>query len=310
VSSILFAAGLGKRLRPLTDVVAKPALPVLDVPLGSWGLASLLRSAPPVIVNASHLPGTIKSAFAWFGLVERSGWEMFLEEPEGFGTAGTLRALRDRFEGPVVTHNGDLICDLDPALVLRSHAKLGALATVVVKPVDDRADMELDGDVVRTVIDRRETSIPGWQFVGLAAFEPAALQLLPDERPAGLGETLLPLLAERGQLAAHRFHGYALDVGTPERYLRANLDALYGIAPSASHPGVVLDVPGGLAYAGPEAVVHGDSLGPGAIVLSGARVEEGARLENAVVWPNERVPASAHISDAIWAFDGPIEATI
>jgi mannose-1-phosphate guanylyltransferase len=310
VSSVLFAAGVGKRLRPLTERVAKPALPVLDVPLGTWGLAALARSAPPVIVNASHLAGTIETALR--AALPGATWELFVEEPEGFGTAGTLRALRDRFDGPVVTHNGDLLCDLDPAAVLRSHVEGGAMATAAFRPVDANADAELSADRVVEWFDRRRTSKPGWQFVGIAVFDAAALGLLPDLRPAGLGESLLTVLAERGELAAHRFHGYALDVGTPSRYLQANIDVLNEIAPAppVRPPGIALEVTGGRAYVGLDAVVSHESLGPNAIVLSGARIATDAHVENAIVWPNESVGAGITVRDAIWAFGGPVDAAI
>jgi mannose-1-phosphate guanylyltransferase len=306
VSGIVFAAGVGKRLRPLTSKLAKPALPVLDVPLGAWGLARLLRSSAPVVVNVSHLPETIEVALG--ATLGRAGWETFVEEPEGFGTAGTLRALRDRFDATVITHNGDLICDVDISLLLRAHRESGAIATAIVRPVDEDADMEVEGDRVVASIDRRAVSRAGWQFVGVAAFEPAALELLPDDRPAGLGETLLRTLVDRGELAAHRFHGYALDVGTPARYMKANLDLLSGIAPAAPIPlpGAIVEVGGGLAHVGPEASVSHESLGPGAIVMAGARVHPSAYVSNAIVWPNESVSESEVVSDCIWGPFGPV----
>jgi NDP-sugar pyrophosphorylase family protein len=62
-----------------------------------------------------------------------------------------------------------------------------------------------------------------------------------------------------------------------------------------------VEVEGGRAYVGPGASVLPDALGPEAIVLSGASVAEGARVERALVWPRERVPGGERVVDAIWA---------
>src|SRR5688500_11624148 len=248
IGSVLFGAGRGKRMRPLTDRIPKPALPLLDVPLGAWGLAGLVRAAPPVVVNASHLAERLVEALERLGL---DGWPGAVEAPEAYGAAGTLAALRDQVSDRVLTWNGDLVTDLDPGALLETHLASGAPATLAVVEVSSGADLRLaDGSVSAFVDRRRNPEVAGARFMGAAVFERSALERLPSERPAGLGETLLRDLAASGDLAVHLFNGYWTDVGTPEAYLNASLDLLYERAPSApvALPGDVVDVQGGRAY--------------------------------------------------------------
>jgi NDP-sugar pyrophosphorylase family protein len=302
----LLAAGRGERLRPLTDVLAKPALPVLDLPLGAWGLSALERSFPPVVVNVSHLAETVVSALG----LDRPGGTVraMLEAPEPLGTGGTLRALRDEVADRLVVWNADSLCDVDLGEVLRAHEVSGAAATIAVTSVSKEADFEVAGTRVTKLIDRREVSAPGARFIGVAVYERSALSLLSDAVPLGATEGLLMPLLERGELHAYEHQGYSLDVGTPARWSEANQHVLNGKAPPppVEPPGDIVEVPGGRAYAGPGVGAEVESLGPGAILLAGSAADAGAYITNSVVWPAERVPAGTELMDAIWFGGRPL----
>jgi len=305
ISSVLLAAGRGKRMRPLTDRIPKPALPVLDVPLAAWGLAALTRHAGPTVVNVSHLADQVVAALRRTGI---DGWEPFVEGVEAFGTAGTLRALRERFGPRVVTWNGDALTDLHLPDLLASHVEARAPATLLVREVDTMADLTLEGSSVTGFVDRRkDPDVPGGRFLGMAVFEREALDRLPDHRPAGLGETLLRELANSGDLNVHLFDGYLRDVGTPAEYLQASLDVLNGraLAPPIELPGEVIERKAGLAYVGPDVEAPADSVGPGGIVLAGGEVQRGAHITNSVVFPGRAVPTGTRLDGAIW-LDGPL----
>jgi NDP-sugar pyrophosphorylase family protein len=301
IGSILFAAGGGTRLRPITDAVSKAALPMLDVPLGAWGLRTLLGAAPPTVANVSHLADTVVTALSPHA--GRDRLEFMVERPDAFGTAGTLAALEERVAGRVVTCNADLLSDLEAAELVLSHERLGAPATVAIKEVDAGADLEVSGDGAARLIDRREDrDTAGGLFLGMAVFEDSALGLIPAERPLDLTRGLLGPLIDRGQLAVHRHSGYAVDVGTPGRYLASSLDLLDGTAPSCTDrpPGKVIAVPGGSAYVGPEAVVEPESLADGAILLGGSIVRSDAVVSRSIVWRGEVVTRGTTLRDSIW----------
>ncbi|HEX2235464.1 MAG TPA: sugar phosphate nucleotidyltransferase [Actinomycetota bacterium] len=230
-ASVLFAAGRGARLRPLSDVVPKPALPLGGAPLGARALAVLVRECPPVLVNLAHMHARVRRALAPYA--PPGAVAFAVESPEPYGTGGTLAAARERLAAPVVTWNADVVTDLRPADLLGAHAAGGAPATVAVRTVDRGADLLVRDRRAIGFVDRRTSpGAAGAAFLGIAVFEPEALALLPDRRPLGLAEGLLRPLAARGRLGVHVHEGYWIDVGTPGRYARAWRDELLGRAPA------------------------------------------------------------------------------
>ncbi len=301
ISSLLLAAGRGTRLRPLTDHIAKPALPLLDLPLGTFGLTALLRDCPPVAVNVSHLPNTVARALR--EVLGEGGFELLIE-PEPLGSGGTVGDLGARVGKRLVTYNADLLADVSVAALIAAHERAGALVTAAVGLVEAGADLALDDARVTSFVDRRKhADKAGARFLGTAVIERGALDLIPDRRPVDLAEGLLRPAAERGELAVFVHDSYARDVGTPRAYLQASIDLLAGEGPRppAPLPGDIVEVDGGRAYVGPGARVPQDALGPEAVVLREASVGEGARLERALVWPHERVPVGKRVVEAIWA---------
>lgn len=286
-------------MRPLTDLVPKPALPLLDVPLGLTSLRALLRASDSVVVNVSHLGEQVVEALS---CRTTDGVEVFDEGPEPYGTGGTLAALRSRLPGTVLVANGDLLSDLDPHDLLERHAATGAPITLAVHEVSSGADLGIGNGRATGFIDRRVSSAPGARYLGMAAFGPAALDALPDRRPLGLAEAVFRPMIESGNVAVHVHEGYALDVGTIERYLQASDDVLNGRLRTIVPPGEIVPLAtGGRAYLGPDAHASPASLGSGAVVLRGASVPAGAAVRAAIVWPNERVPPDARVERAVWA---------
>jgi mannose-1-phosphate guanylyltransferase len=303
VGSVLFAAGRGTRLRPLTEWVPKPAIPLLDVPLVAYSLARVAEAGAPIVVNASHLAPLMANAVTSLRAVLPTV-EVFVEEPGPYGGGGTLRALRDRLADPVVTYNADVLADLDVASLLATHDAAGADATIAVRLVARNADFVTSGTRAVRLVDRAANdATPGALFLGAAVLTRRAVDLVPDGRPIGLATTVLGPLARAGRLALHVHDGYWRDAGTPGAYLDASLDVLYGRAPQppGGVPGEVVEAGGGRAYLGAGCDVEHAALGPGAIVLAGASIGPGARVEDAIVWPGERVPAGEVLARCVWA---------
>jgi len=301
--SVLFAAGRGRRLRPLSDRIPKPAIPLLDVPVGAFGLDALLGSCGPVAVNLSHRADDARRALS--SHAPPGAVEFFHELPEAYGTAATLRALREQLDRTVVTFNADVVTDLEVTDLLAAHQRAGAGATIAVRPVETGADVVTRRGWVEQLIDRRvHSGRRGHLFAGVAAWERSVLGEVDARRPLGLTEGLLAPLVRRGEVAAFEHRGYWVDVGTPARYLRASLDML---AHAGAQPwlrvgatGTRSRSSGGPVWRGPGVACEGAHLGDGAILLAGCRVAAGARVARSVVWRDENVPSGASLRDVVW----------
>jgi NDP-sugar pyrophosphorylase family protein len=225
LDALLFAAGRGERLRPLTDTVPKPALDLDGAPLGAWGLAALKEAGLSVAVNTSHLGEAVEAALRPYD----PSLTVLDEGLEPFGTAGTLREFRALFGTTIVTYNSDLLSDLRVDDLIETHARTGAPMTVAVVEVEEGADLSVEGGRARAFIDRRsEPDAPGMRFIGVAVIAERALDLIPAEGPRGVGESLIAPLAERAELGVIVHDGYALDVGTPANLQTARRDVREG----------------------------------------------------------------------------------
>ncbi|MHB1844028.1 MAG: nucleotidyltransferase family protein, partial [Deltaproteobacteria bacterium] len=286
----------------------KPACPVLDRPLVWYGLA-LLSSAGvrEVIVNSHHLPERMEDA-AREG-ARRLGLSLELSrETELLGTGGGLaRAAPVLRGGTFLLLNGDVLFDVDLPAALRAHQAAQAAATMVVRPMPEGASyrpihVREDGTVARIAGDEPppERTAPRL-FTGVHVLEPEILSVLP-EGPSGLHEQGYgPLLASGRRVIAHADHGWWDDLGTPHRYLRANLAAARGELPLGRFAALGELAPAE-SFIARDAQVAGRV--EGSVIGSRARVPAGASATRSLLWPDTELGPDEALTDAIAA--GPL----
>lgn len=332
VVGMVLAAGLGTRLRPLTGVLPKPAVPVAGLPLVQFAFARLLAAgARRAVVNAHHLAPELARVAA--EAARSAGLTLSVShEPVLAGTGGALREARPFLAGAgdVVLWNGDVLFDVDLAAIVADHRRSRALATLVLAPMPPGATYATV-DVDRGMAVRRIAGLgPGGDalvplhFTGVHVLSPELLDHVPALPFAcDVNRSVYPPLLPSGRIRAVVATGYWNDLGTPERYLRANLDLLSGAAPvslpgadpfAGLHPGpsrvfVSEDAsvePAarlfGPVLVGPGAVVEaGAVVGPEAVLGAGCRVGRGAVVERSVVWPDTVIAAGERVSRAVAA---------
>jgi mannose-1-phosphate guanylyltransferase len=312
VTGMVLCAGLGTRLRPLTSRCPKPAVPVCGVPLLRYTFGLLAGAGVGrVVVNAHHLPEVLTAA-AQAAASELSLDLAISREPVIAGTGGALREARPLLAGAdaVVVVNGDVLFDLDLAGALAAHAASGALATMVLMamPAGARyAAVELDeGGRVRRIAGRYGPGGEGlsaWHFPGVHVVSPALLALIPAAPfEADVNRELYPPLMARGLVRGVITCGYWNDLGTPDRYLAANLDVAAGRVALgrfglASPPAI-----------SPEAEISRDARVRDAVVGAGCAIPAGARVERAVLWPGTKLHPGEVVVDAVAAGDVRVAA--
>ncbi len=286
---MVLAAGRGERMRPLSYVLPKPALPLIDRPVVASAIRLAAAGSRRVTVNTWHLFEAMEETLDG---IELGAPISVSREPELMGTAGGLALARDRGllgdTGPVLVVNGDGLLNLDLEPLLHRMATSSDLVSLALLPHLDpmrwsRVELEKDGSVQSF---RRPGSpeagevpflYPGVMLVSREALD--SLKNRPGEVPAELWE---PARAA-GRLGGVPVSGHWREVGTPAAYLDAVLDRLNGdgvIHPSAQvHPTAAI----GSALIGRDAVIEAGAVVGASVVAEGARVERNARVLRSVL---------------------------
>ncbi len=286
----MLAAGLGTRLRPLTEQVPKPLVPVCGVPLLAYSLALAARHGlSDVVVNAHWLAEQVE---AWAG--EREGCRVaVVTEPELLGTGGGLAAVAERMAPRFVVLNADVLHGVDLTALLAAVPDGGA--AMALRPDPDAARYgivaaDAAGRVARlttvAVADPVGALDESTHFTGIHALDRDALALVPPG-PQCIVRTAYRALVPQRRVAGVRYGGIWLDAGDPAAYLDANLAVLdladrsiLGLDPFP-RAGWARTADG--VEHGDRALVDGVTVTGPAWVGPGARIRRGAALHRCVV---------------------------
>ena len=302
MKALILAGGLGTRLRPLTYTRPKHLLPIANRPHIEH-VFDLLEACgvDEVVLLTSYLAeqfGSVIGAAAARGLCVQVA-----HEHEPLGTAGAFKNAQSLVgDETFLAFNGDILSDIDLQLVLEFHRDRKAEATIVLTPVEDPSAFGVvptdETGRVLGFIEKppRHESPTNLINAGIYVFEPSILDRIPAGAVYSAERELFPALVEEGApLYATPTSAYWMDIGTPENYLRANLDALLGRYRTTAVPrprnGAVLWSDGASASA--SATVASSCVG------GRARIEEWSTVESSVLLPGAVVGAGARISSTI-----------
>lgn len=312
VEAILLVGGLGTRLRPLTEHLPKPMLPVAGVPFVAHQVARAAAAGVSRVVLATSYRAEAFESYV--PDLARYGAEVELMlEPSPLGTAGAIRNAVERLsadpDDPVVVFNGDILDGHDLAAQLARHREWDADVTLYLTEVDDpRAFgsvlVGMDGRVSE-FLEKSPEPVTNRVNAGCYVFRRSIIDDIAVGRPVSVErETFPALLADKRMVLGHVDRAYWTDLGTPDLYVRGSADLVRGvIVPSArpGPPGESLVLDGAVVH--PSARVYGgSSVLAGAVVGADCVIEGSVVMADAVVGAGSRVRRSA-IGQAAEVFD-------
>jgi len=275
-AAMVLSAGLGTRLAPLTDELAKPLMPVGDRPALGHIAAALGRAGIATIVaNTHHRPGDF--------LREIKRWKPevhLVHEPVILGTAGGVaHATAALGPGAVVVWNGDILAPaLDVASLVARHREASAGAMWVVQPAaagEGTVGLDDEGRVVRLRGERFGLETSGGDFLGVQVMGPELRRTLPGTGCL-VADVALPLLRHGGRIDTFLYRGEWDDIGQPASLLRANLRWLEARGLEAwSAAGTTVEARARLerSLVGEGAAVTGAGVVRECVVFPGARLD-------------------------------------
>ncbi|MFM7898081.1 MAG: sugar phosphate nucleotidyltransferase [Actinomycetota bacterium] len=302
--AVVLVGGFGTRLRPLTNTVPKPLLPLGQRTILEWLLTHLARGGvTDAVLALGFKPEPFMQAFpdsqcAGVRLsyaIEDSP----LDTAGAIGFAARTAGIHQRGETFVVA-NGDIVTDLAVADLVRRHkmnVQRGGQATIHLTPVDDPSQFgvvehDADGRVAGFV----EKPAPGTTTsrhvnAGTYVFEPDVLDVMPGDALLSVERATFPELARRGTLFALPTDDYWLDAGRPDSYRHANLDLVGGRRRDRE------DAVHRSANVAASATVHNSVVGAAATISEGATVTDSVIFPGAVVGAGAQVSASSVMGD-------------
>ncbi len=307
MKALVLVGGFGTRLRPLTLTAPKQMLPICGRPMIEWVVERLAPfGVDEVILSLGYRPDSFVSAYPdghCAGLPIR-----YVTEPEPMGTAGAVRFAADEigFDDTFLVLNGDVLTDLDVGELVRFHRRAGAVATIALHRVEDPSAFGVvPTDETGRVTAFVEKPPPGEAptdliNAGTYVLEPAVVASIPPGRQVSIERETFPALVDAGGLYAMASDAYWLDTGTPELFIRANLDIISG-----AREGVSVEAIEGTVHVGAE--VSDSVIGSGTTIAEGSRVAgsvifsdvsvgEGAVITDSILMHGVRVGAGAHIT--------------
>jgi NDP-sugar pyrophosphorylase family protein len=222
MKAVLLSAGLGKRLKSITDNIPKVMVPVNGKPCLEYNIENLKRQGvSEFLINTHYLPEKIKE---YFGDGSKFGVKIsYSYEPMILGTAGALNNFKEELNDTFLVIYGDVISDIDILNALDIHKKNKAEATII---LDKKRTLEGKGIVLREreevieFVEKPDKEIKnGLINSGVYILEPSILNIIKDGF-SDFGKDILPSLAKEGKVFCEEHEGYIFDIGTEKDLIK------------------------------------------------------------------------------------------
>ncbi len=294
--AVVLVGGFGTRLRPLTNSVPKPMLPVGHVPIIERLIGNLVRGGvTDVTLALGFKPEPFLEAFPDGTCAGAT--LTYAVEPEPLDTGGAIRfaAQYAGIDETFVVVNGDVLTDLDVAALVDFHRSNNAEITLHLTPVDDPSafgvvDCDQHGMVSRFIEKPAPGTAPSNLInAGTYVFEPSVIDRIPGGRRVSIEREIFPVVAAEQRLWALATNDYWIDTGRPDLYLQANLDVISERRASHNWAKAVHD----------DAILGEDVSLSSSVIAAGSVVGDGSYITNSVVLAGAIIGAGATVSGSV-----------
>jgi len=300
MKAMVLVGGFGTRLRPVTFAVPKQLIPVAGKPM-LYHVLDLLPDDIEEVVLATGYKSDVIDAYVRAHPVR---WPVrTVPEAEPLGTGGGMKNAGSGASDPFFLLNSDVLASADLRAMRATHTARGGVGTMALYQVDDPrpygvAALGPDDRITEFVEKPEPADAPSrWINAGIAIWRREVLESIPSGRAVSFEREVMPHLLPKG-VFGFRLTGYWEDAGTPQRILNAQR-LLFD-----DHRGGPGGVPPEARGTGPVATmgavsVRGARFGSYVTLGVGATVEDGARVENSIVMEGATVGRGAEVRDSV-----------
>ena len=225
--AVVMAGGYGSRLRPLTEEVPKPLLPVGNKPLLQLIVEQLKTAGIRHVNVATHYKSDVIADHFKNG--EAFGVEIrYVKEDQPLGTAGAL-SLIEEVDEPLLVMNGDILTRVDFRALLSFHSEHKADLTVCVRQYEFRVPygvIDTDGVNVKGISEK--PVVRNFINAGIYLLNPQVRRVIPNGQPFDIPDLIEKLISEERTVVCFPIREYWLDIGKVDQYDQAQADIAAG----------------------------------------------------------------------------------
>ncbi len=221
MKAVILAGGLGERLKPFTQAIPKPLLPIGEQPLLEIQIRNLVKQGFDEIFVATNYKSEYIENFIGDG-TKLGARITYSREEKPLGTCGPLSLIREKLNEPFILMNGDILCAMNFGALFEFGEKQNSLFTVGTKNIRtpfNFGSVEVVGDTIISVEEKPDFVIE--IVAGIYFIKPALLDQVPDETYFGIDELIRNMVGGGQTVSRYLIEEYWLDIGRIDDYTEA-----------------------------------------------------------------------------------------
>lgn len=221
MKAVILAGGIGTRLKPFTEIIPKPLLPIGEKSVLEIQIDLLRRNGFDEIFLATNYKSEYIENF--FGDGSRYGVKLFIsKEEKPLGTVGPLTLLKNEFIEPFLVMNGDILTLMNFSRLYDFATTKDSLLTVSVKEIITPfqfGNIFFNGDYVTRIEEKPKikTNILAWIYI----FKPKIFEIIPGNEYFGMDALINKMIDIKSPITKYDMHEYWLDIGQVDDYQKA-----------------------------------------------------------------------------------------
>lgn len=327
MKALFLAGGMGTRLKPLTDELPKPMVPIMNKPLLERNMENLKTfGIHDIVISTCYKSKYIQE---YFGDGSKFGLSIeYVCEDIPLGTGGAIKKTEHLFDDTFLVFNADILCNMDYTDLIDFHKSKSAAVTIAVTQVENPSaygviEYDKNGYAVSFTEKPKADEIKSnYINAGVYVIEPEVLREIPGNRPVSVEREVFPALLQKGKkVAVYKSGSYWMDIGTPEKYLQTHDDIMAG---SFQISGVdfnsqsvvkdgksIIDTTAkiiGPVYIGNNVKIGAyTTVGPNTVIGDNVWIHTGGSVINSILWNNVDIGRYAKLKDAVAASNCIVE---
>ncbi|HEX4631862.1 MAG TPA: NDP-sugar synthase [Chthoniobacterales bacterium] len=293
--AFILGAGLGMRLRPLTEELPKPLIPIFQKPLITFVLDHLISvGVKSFVVNTHHRAEAFRDFFS--GENYRGHPVRLVHEPEILGTGGGIKNVESFLKDELfISYSGDLLTDIDLPRLIDEHFRAGNEVTIAVRETGFGKDVALEGNRVVDMTNRYGHA-GQYDFAGVCIWTPAIFERIPPGRHISYIPILADWVGQGGKIGGVVVDdGKWFNIGSRREYLAVHRS----VADENWKPAYLADADWPVQIA-PDARIDSTSRLSGFYSIgAGCQVGAEATIENTILWPGAQIASRSHLQNCI-----------